>query len=832
MDEESASLISRETVVSVNADSGRKSWFKPLASLVVIVMVVAGLFVYTGHNNGANSSSVKNTDLRMSKQNSAPLDAGKEDGVFTRSSKISSTSSSRASSASETSLTNNGYTIVVSVVDPDYGSYSNVEDLPWDMLVEPHRTQTLNLESVTTGGINTLSYTDYTIVWTIDGTTYTKTSTDTSIDLYFTEVGIKSGSISLYATGKTALVTQDFTIAVKYVRREIRTLTDTDRNEFFAALSIIYNDSDTVQSKYKTLYGSKYMSAKDFAAEHLLGAGTTDCDHWHDGAGFLNHHVGFTLQFEQALQAISPKLTVPYWEYSSDAYLYDTWNESKIFDEDWFGESTPTNSDHIIQDGGTWNELEVPSGSDYLTWDTSSTGTLNPRVSAYGALRSPWNNIDDNYVRRTDLTYGGSTFTMPGCTEMTSCYNSDSFSSISDCMNGFTHGPVHILIGGAYNDYVDFSDYSWVEKPGLLLYFKILWRMGFTRCPSVNYCTDNNIAESECVCSIPDSILEEYGVNYIAEVTGFADYAENFGGYNTSQLQDEDLMLTLLRLHEDVGSVGEFFTSNAAFEPLFWPLHGQIERLIGLKRINVAANTTTLDETWGFATWVSGSGGAFLDGICDWSDVSSGADYLQMTNSSASYDMPTCVLHEEIFCDGQNEDDLLEFSGFVEADETYTNKDMYAFIHPQNDYLPYVYDTYDFSYCGENNADEPGVTTTTTTTTTGSTTGASKSTTATSTSSKSGSKKFITLNSATKPARVAFKSATHMEKQTLLKSTNSYAQQTKKQDLIKMSKTENLFGGKSTKAATKSFPKVQELLKKSNTASTASPVKQMNIGGM
>ena len=114
VDEESASLISRETVVSVNADSGRKSWFKPLASLVVLVMVVAGLFVYTGHNNGANSSSVKNTDLRMSKQNSAPLDAGKEDGVFTRSSQISSTSSSRTSSASETSLTNNGYTIVVS----------------------------------------------------------------------------------------------------------------------------------------------------------------------------------------------------------------------------------------------------------------------------------------------------------------------------------------------------------------------------------------------------------------------------------------------------------------------------------------------------------------------------------------------------------------------------------------------------------------------------------------------------------------------------------------------------------------------------------------------
>lgn len=32
--------------------------------------------------------------------------------------------------------------------------------------------------------------------------------------------------------------------------------------------------------------------------------------------GIMTHHVGYTLQFEQALQLVDPSVTVPYWEYT------------------------------------------------------------------------------------------------------------------------------------------------------------------------------------------------------------------------------------------------------------------------------------------------------------------------------------------------------------------------------------------------------------------------------------------------------------------------------------------------------------------------------------
>ena len=30
----------------------------------------------------------------------------------------------------------------------------------------------------------------------------------------------------------------------------------------------------------------------------------------------MTHHIGYTLLFEQALQVVSPAVTIPYWEYT------------------------------------------------------------------------------------------------------------------------------------------------------------------------------------------------------------------------------------------------------------------------------------------------------------------------------------------------------------------------------------------------------------------------------------------------------------------------------------------------------------------------------------
>eukprot|EP01035_Chromulina_nebulosa_P061298 gene61298-83840_t len=155
-------------------------------------------------------------------------------------------------------------------------------------------------------------------------------------------------------------------MAVKYVRREIRTLTEEDRNKFFNALRLIfsYNDVDG-----QAIYGSKFHSAEYFLYLHLQGAGTSDCDHWHDGAGILPNHVAITLQFEQSLQSIDPSISVPYWEYGQDRYLYDHWYNSIVFDKTWFGENSPSNSDHKISDGSIWQDISTPDGADYIDWD-------------------------------------------------------------------------------------------------------------------------------------------------------------------------------------------------------------------------------------------------------------------------------------------------------------------------------------------------------------------------------------------------------------------------------------------------------------------------------
>jgi len=48
------------------------------------------------------------------------------------------------------------------------------------------------------------------------------------------------------------------------------------------------------------------------------------------------------------------------------------------------------------------------------------------------------------------------------------------------------------------------------------------------------------------------------------------------------------LFLKVLRAIEDPGIAGEMFSSAAAYDPTFWPLHGQIERIVGAKRIMIS----------------------------------------------------------------------------------------------------------------------------------------------------------------------------------------------------------------------------------------------------
>ncbi|CAN0441753.1 unnamed protein product, partial [Hapterophycus canaliculatus] len=57
-----------------------------------------------------------------------------------------------------------------------------------------------------------------------------------------------------------------FVVVVKYVRREIRTLTDRDREVFFNAVSVMQRVPSAIG---QAVYGSKYYSKDYFNRMHL-----------------------------------------------------------------------------------------------------------------------------------------------------------------------------------------------------------------------------------------------------------------------------------------------------------------------------------------------------------------------------------------------------------------------------------------------------------------------------------------------------------------------------------------------------------------------------------
>ena len=62
------------------------------------------------------------------------------------------------------------------------------------------------------------------------------------------------------------------------------------------------------------LYGPGYRSINYLVRQHLYGAADKACDHWHDDAGILTHHIGITWEMEESLRLIDPSTAAHYWD--------------------------------------------------------------------------------------------------------------------------------------------------------------------------------------------------------------------------------------------------------------------------------------------------------------------------------------------------------------------------------------------------------------------------------------------------------------------------------------------------------------------------------------
>jgi hypothetical protein len=99
----------------------------------------------------------------------------------------------------------------------------------------------------------------------------------------------------------------------KYVRRELRDLTDSDREAYFSAMEVI---AKVAEHEGKATYGNKFKNLAYFAQKHIHGPG---CSPYHGGLSFVTAHAAFTLELDQALQLVAPSVATPYWDYTIDS---------------------------------------------------------------------------------------------------------------------------------------------------------------------------------------------------------------------------------------------------------------------------------------------------------------------------------------------------------------------------------------------------------------------------------------------------------------------------------------------------------------------------------
>ncbi|CAM9359341.1 unnamed protein product [Phaeothamnion confervicola] len=459
-------------------------------------------------------------------------------------------------------------------------------------------------------------------------------------------------------------------VMVKYVRREIRALSDDDRERFVAALQTLYR---VPTREGRVLYGTRYRGMESFAAQHLDGAGRLECDHWHDDAGIVTHHVAFTLELEQVLQLLDPSVAVPYWEYTLDATLYSRLADSPVFADDWLGQMAPTN-DLKTPAKGRWAFTRIATASAAAAAAaTTATGTAaaaaaagagaGARATAFGSragrygglgnyggygggatgnswglLRSAWNTNPSPFLARHDEVNGAAGFFAPTCAIYAKCFRSATLAAMHNCLNGATHGPVHILVGGEWGH----PDEQWLREWGLfgkvVLIAKALWRRGYLRVPES--CAGRS--PEDCRTACPSELYESRGMDaydVLLEANALLWTAKSSkgkiyfdaatGAYRVAGLESDAAATAavwrrMLAALCDPGYVGEMFTSAAPYDPSFWIIHPSAERLLGQRRLAAAATGgPCFDETWGY----NHNGDTGDDGVvCDWAGAAAAAE--------------------------------------------------------------------------------------------------------------------------------------------------------------------------------------------------------------
>jgi hypothetical protein len=113
----------------------------------------------------------------------------------------------------------------------------------------------------------------------------------------FTATFPSPGTYALTATcekSDATTVARTDSVSVFYVRRELRKLSDADRDAFLDGFLVMTRVS-TAAGVEK--YGKHYRSLQDFEQMHLKASGGQRLDKIHDGVGVITQHLSLTAEF-------------------------------------------------------------------------------------------------------------------------------------------------------------------------------------------------------------------------------------------------------------------------------------------------------------------------------------------------------------------------------------------------------------------------------------------------------------------------------------------------------------------------------------------------------
>lgn len=602
------------------------------------------------------------------------------------------------------------------------GKYSWLNDVEGSQLVEPYKTTTL-----TAGGPKVASSNGYSWTWTTsyDDTVYT----GSSIDIVFTKTGV----FSVTLTGKSSTmddVTFTTNLISKYVKRELRSLSDDDRAAFVGAAHKMWKyDDETGREKY----GDKFTSMATFVEEHALASNDVKCDQFHEGSGFFTHHFALSQAFEASLRAINPAVTLPYWDFTIEGQAIEDAGQNPsyfleitpFFTDDWFGEVDGNN--HIIN--SKFAGASMPKVND--------DSIVSP--NSYGYIRSYWNNNNDDEVTRHFFDVCGvepTRKTIPSCSTHYDVMDTKSLAKFQILSPSDGHGPLHVQFGGIYGDciqgYQDFitkwSDVlnadmttdeinsigydpkTWefgltgsprlqmIEKEVMGEYFHIyrsLWRShmcsrdgtpNLLTCPES--CADD-ASTSECKCQVEglDDGTTDWEDVYNCVLSSEKNRNLFNAVFSSEFLEDLVKFVSTTSIYE-----GEMLEAASPADITFWVIHPTIERLLAAKR-----NTEVTDfGGMSFTEWSPRDGNSE-----EWYSYS----YYTLEENENSFwpEAYTCVGHADT--DPALPSALQWLDGFEEladtdGDGTISNWEYYVAMDPNNvNGVDYVFDSFEWSHC-------------------------------------------------------------------------------------------------------------------------------------